>query len=206
MKKKIIIILFLICISNLIFGEEKNSKTSSEKTSDKKLEKKSQKNQDTDFDFVEQDQTPKYIPEWRFLASLYTFHFGSQKYFYNNYPNIIALEYRFKKNWGVSAGYFQNSFYNDAYIITVNKYFQPLDRAPRFHFLIGLGLVKGYQPRDTIVVNGKTLVDSKHQNMLYKDIMYGGALGAGYDFFDRLTVDFMFLGAAAVFMASLKFN
>ncbi|MGL6119868.1 MAG: hypothetical protein ACRC0V_05120 [Fusobacteriaceae bacterium] len=153
-----------------------------------------------------EEEKPPYQKELRLMTSLVAYHNNWKNKYYNNHPNLISLEWRFREKWGVAGGFFINSFYKDAYALTLNRYFYPFDqKLPGFHFYIGAGIVKGYHDNNQLIVNGKVIVNASYPTNIGKDYIAGLGLGVGYDITDRVAFQIMYLGAYLVNI-SVKLN
>ena len=136
------------------------------------------------------DPTHKY----RLVTTLFTRH-PTDNDIYNNNTNLIAGEYFIREDFGIGAGYFENSFYNDSYIVTANKYFFPFETR-RFTLGVGAGIIKGYEKKNEIKNSeGEVIKTSKMATNFGGDYMLGGALSAEYWVTENIGLGFMYVGA-----------
>lgn len=140
----------------------------------------------------EKNSDPKH--KYRLVTTLFTRH-PSNNDVYNNNTKLIAGEYFIREDFGIGAGYFENSFYNDSYIVTANKYFFPLP-TKRFTLGIGAGIIKGYEKNNEIKNSkGEVVKSSKMPTNFGGDYMVGGALTAEYWVTDNIGLGLMYVGA-----------
>lgn len=135
-----------------------------------------------------------YKPELRLVGSIYTIHTNDND-IYNNNTNLIGLEYRPLKDFGVSIGYFKNSFDNDSYLLSVGKYLRPSERFNDFYFTLGVGIVKGYEKENYIYQDGEIVKKSKFNTNIGGDYIIGANLGFGYDITDYFSINVSYVGA-----------
>nr|WP_307776230.1 hypothetical protein [uncultured Cetobacterium sp.] len=143
-----------------------------------------------------QDNRSQFKGEYRLIGSFFTRH-ASNNDVYNNDTNLIGFEYRPIKDVGISFGYFENSFYNDSYLLSVGKYFRPIESNQNFYFTLGAGVVKGYEKINVIQDKntGEVLKKSKFDTNIGKDYIIAGSVGMGYDITERISVNVMYVGA-----------
>lgn len=135
-----------------------------------------------------------YKPELRLVGSVYTVHTNDND-IYNNNTNLIGLEYRPIKDFGISVGYFKNSFDNDSYLLSVGKYLRPSERFNDFYFTLGVGVVKGYKKENYIYQDGEIIKKSKFNTNIGGDYIIGANLGFGYDITDYFSLNVSYVGA-----------
>ncbi|MGL5903960.1 MAG: hypothetical protein ACRCZO_14865 [Cetobacterium sp.] len=137
-----------------------------------------------------------YKPQLRLLGSFYTVH-ASNNDIYNNNTNLIGLEYRPVKDFGISFGYFKNSFDNDSYVLAAGKYLRPFEKLDKFYLSMGVGVVKGYEKENYIYDNetGEVIKKSKFNTNIGGDYIIGANLGVGYDITDYLSLNVSYVGA-----------
>lgn len=140
------------------------------------------------------EPTEEFKPEYRLVAGLFTVH-SNDNDLYNNNINLVGLEYRPTKDFGVNLGYFKNSFYNDSYILSAGKYFYPSKKIEDFYFTLGLGVVKGYEKYNYIYQDGEVVKKAKFNTHITKDYIVGGSIGTGYDLTDYLSFNILYVGA-----------
>lgn len=140
------------------------------------------------------EPTEEFKPEYRLVAGLFTVH-SNDNDLYNNNINLVGLEYRPTKDFGVNLGYFKNSFYNDSYILSGGKYFYPSKKIEDFYFTLGLGVVKGYEKYNYIYRDGEVVKKAKFNTHITKDYIVGGSIGTGYDLTDYLSFNILYVGA-----------
>lgn len=142
--------------------------------------------------FVPEPESSK--PELRLIGSIYTVHTNDND-IYNNNTNLIGLEYRPIKDFGISVGYFKNSFDNDSYLLSVGKYLRPSERFNDFYFTLGVGIVKGYRKENYIYQDGEIVKRSKFNTNVGGDYIIGANLGLGYDITDYFSINVSYVGA-----------
>lgn len=149
----------------------------------------------TSFCFAE-DTAEVFKPEFRVIGSIYTRHTNDND-IYNNNTNLVGLEYRPLKDFGINAGYFKNSFDNDSYLISAGKYLRPFEKADDFYITLGVGIVKGYDKENYIYDNdtGEVIKKSKFNTNIFEDYIVGANIGIGYDITDYLAVNISYVGA-----------
>lgn len=187
MKKKILFFTVFLLLISLTFAKEiSNFKPLY-------LEETKTINQ---FEATDQFKDTKYKPELRLVGSLFTRHVTDND-IYNNNSKLIGLEYRPIKDLGVSFAYFDNSFYNDSYALTVIKYFRPFNSFEQFYIAVGAGVVKGYEKVNYIYNDDKSevLKKAKFNTNITDDYIYGASIGIGYDITDYLSVNVSYVGA-----------
>lgn len=140
----------------------------------------------------EKSSDPKH--KYRLITTLFTRH-PNDNDVYNNNTKLIAGEYFIREDFGIGAGYFENSFFNDSYIVTGNKYFFPLN-TKRFTLGVGAGIIKGYEKKNEIKNSkGEVVKSSKMPTNFGGDYMVGGALSAEYWVTENIGLGFMYVGA-----------
>ena len=134
--------------------------------------------------------------ELRLIGSIYTAHISDNDV-YNNKTNLLALEYRPIQDFGVYFGHFKNSFYHDSYVLGVGKYLRPFESFNNFYFLLGVGMVKGYDKVNYIYdcESSKVIKKSKFDTNIGGDFIIGGNIGIGYDITKYLSINFSYVGA-----------
>lgn len=139
-------------------------------------------------------ETVTFQPELRLVASVYTTHTNDND-IYNNNTNLIGLEYRPLKDFGISFGHFKNSFDNDSYVLSAGKYLRPSKKFEDFYFTLGVGVVKGYDKVNYIYHNGEVIKKSKFNTNIGGDFIIGANVGVGYDITDYLSINVSYVGA-----------
>lgn len=112
-----------------------------------------------------------------------------------------------KNNISITFTYFENSYYNDSYLIMIDKkyYRKEDDKEKRDWFLRwGLGVVKGYE-RDGDIYHreGNTYYAEKSNFVLFDDIGVIGTVGAGYTY-KKFDFSLDFFGECAVLGVEYK--
>jgi len=135
-------------------------------------------------------------PELRLIGSIYTTHTNDND-IYNNDTNLIGFEYRPLEDFGISFGYFKNSFDNDSYVLAAGKYLRPFEKLNDFYFTLGVGVVKGYEKENYIYDNetGEVIKKSKFNTNIGGDYIIGANVGVGYDITDYLSLNVSYVGA-----------
>ncbi|MGL4403833.1 MAG: hypothetical protein ACRCTS_08990 [Fusobacteriaceae bacterium] len=136
-----------------------------------------------------------YENRFRILGSVWTRH-ESNNDVYNNDNDLLGIEYFITENTSLGFAYFENSFYNDSYLLAVNHYLRPFSH--KRIFLSGsAGIIKGYEKENIIVDKrtGEELKKSKFNTNFYKDYIVGGSVGVGYDITDNFAVSLNYTGA-----------
>lgn len=135
-------------------------------------------------------------PELRLISSIYTQH-TSNNNIYNNKTDLLALEYRPFEDFGIYLGHFNNSFYNDSYVLGAGKYLRPFQNFKNFYFTVGVGIVKGYDKVNYIYdhENKKIIKKSKFDTNIGSDFIIGASMGVGYDISDYISVNISYVGA-----------
>lgn len=148
----------------------------------------------TIFSMESTEDVTYFKPEYRLVAGIFTTHTNDND-LYNNNINLIGLEYRPQKDFGINLGYFKNSFYNDSYILSAGKYFRPSKKFEDFYFSLGLGVVKGYEKVNYIYRDGEVVKKAKFNTNIGEDFIIGGSVGTGYDITDYLSINIFYVGA-----------
>ena len=145
---------------------------------------------------VELSNEKVFKPELRLIGSIYTTHTNDND-IYNNDTNLIGFEYRPIEDFGISFGYFKNSFDNDSYVLAAGKYLRPFQSLNDFYFTIGVGVVKGYEKENYIYDNetGEVIKKSKFNTNIGGDYIIGANVGLGYDITDYLSFNVSYVGA-----------
>lgn len=136
-----------------------------------------------------------FIPELRLIGSIYTTHISDNS-IYNNETNLLALEYKPVKDFGIYLGHFKNSFYNNSYVLGAGKYFRPFKNLNDFYFVFGVGIVKGYNKINYIHNNENEVIKkSKFDTNIGSDFIIGGNIGLGYDITNSISINVSYVGA-----------
>lgn len=131
----------------------------------------------------------------RITTSVWTTHPKHNEY-YNNDNNLLGLEYFLTEKTSLAFAYFENSFYNDSYLLALNHYIRPFTHKKLF-FSGSVGLIKGYKKHNVLrdQNTGEEIKTSKFNSNLLDDYILGASVGAGYDLTDRFAVSFNYTGA-----------
>lgn len=136
----------------------------------------------------------KFKPELRVVTSIYTTHTNDND-IYNNNTNLMGIEYRPLKDFGINLGYFKNSFNNDSYVLSAGKYLRPSEKLEDFYFTMGVGIVKGYKKVNYIYHNDEVIKKSKFNTNIGGDFIIGASVGLGYDITDYFSINVSYVGA-----------
>ncbi len=133
------------------------------------------------------------MPDIRLITSVYTQHPAKNEY-YNNESKMLGAEWRFRKDLGVTFAYFENSFYKDSFVLSVNKYYTPVKSLDKLYLSLGAGFVKGYYKYNTIEKDGETVVTSKYNTHIADDYIWGASIGAGYQITENFAAEITYVG------------
>lgn len=184
----------LFILGNLTFAKESIEIAPLELKSEVAIEETITTNDATIIELSSNEKVFK--PELRLVGSIYTTHTNDND-IYNNDTNLIGFEYRPIEDFGISFGYFKNSFDNDSYVLSAGKYLRPSERFDDFYFTLGIGVVKGYEKENYIYDNetGEIIKKSKFNTNIGGDFIIGANVGIGYDITDYLAFNISYVGA-----------
>ncbi|MGL5544617.1 hypothetical protein [Cetobacterium sp.] len=183
----------LFVLGNLAFAKEAIVPAPLELKSEVAIEETFTTNDAT---IVEISNEKVFKPELRLIGSIYTTHTNDND-IYNNDTNLIGFEYRPIEDFGISFGYFKNSFDNDSYVLAAGKYLRPFKSFNDFYLSLGVGVVKGYEKENYIYDNetGEVIKKSKFNTNIGGDYIIGANVGVGYDITDYLSFNVSYVGA-----------
>ncbi|MGL4654225.1 hypothetical protein [Cetobacterium sp.] len=184
----------LFVLGNLAFAKEIVDIAPLELKSEVAIEETITTNDATIVEFQSNEKVFK--PELRLIGSIYTTHTNDND-IYNNDTNLIGFEYRPIEDFGISFGYFKNSFDNDSYVLAAGKYLRPFKSLNDFYLSLGVGVVKGYEKENYIYDNetGEVIKKSKFNTNIGGDYIIGANVGVGYDITDYLSFNVSYVGA-----------
>lgn len=150
--------------------------------------------------FGEERKENSYEDRFRIMTSVWTRH-PNDNDVYNNKNNLLGVEYFFNEKTSINFAYFENSFYNDSYLLGVTRYMRPFSHESLF-FTVTAGVIKGYEKHNVIIDKhtGEEVKKSKFNSNFYKDHIFGASVGVGYDITDRFAVSLNYTGPVIVLL------
>lgn len=137
---------------------------------------------------------------------LFTHHVDNTTYVddysYNENNNLIVLEYE-KNNKSVMFGIFENSFFEDSFMIMGGYKFEKKG----FYINLRVGVCKGYNAVDVLYSNTSPdyPYEFKNFNVIYKDWSVIGTIGAGYTY-KKMSLEVDVFGTDIVGVAKIQLN
>ncbi|MGL5964587.1 MAG: hypothetical protein ACRCZ2_09385 [Fusobacteriaceae bacterium] len=141
-----------------------------------------------------------YEDRFRVLASVWTKHTNDND-IYNNDTDLLGLEYFLTENTSLGFAYFENSFYNDSYLLSVNHYMRPFPHKKLF-LATSAGVIKGYNKENVLKdpQTGEDIKKSKFNTHICEDYIFGASIGAGYDITENFAISLNYTGAFIMLM------
>ncbi len=123
-------------------------------------------------------------------------------YSYNENNNLIVLEYE-KNKKSVMFGVFENSFFNDSFMLMGGYKFEKKG----FYLTLRADICKGYNAVDILYSNttANYTYEFKNFNVIYKDWSVIGTIGVGYTY-KKMSLEVDVFGSAIVGVAKIQIN